>query len=88
MKRSRDLLWLVVVLAVVGLAVAYTPYEIPIQRVNPVVRTSPLGGPSVVVTPDVFTTLCRGSSHAKAYTGYQDQNMPQYCAEAGLIDHP
>ena len=79
MKRSRDLLWLLGVLAAVALAVACMPYEIPMPRFNAVVQPS----------PGVFTMLCTGSSHVKAwpFSDHQNQNMPQYFAEVGLVDH-
>jgi hypothetical protein len=82
MKRSADLIWLACVLAAVALAVAITPFEIPLPRVKPVARASP------VATPDVFTLMCTGSRHARAYTGYPGPLQPQYFADVGLVDHP
>ena len=41
-------------------------------------------------SPDNFSFSCVGNNHAKTYTGYStsSNNLPQYSAESGLLDHP
>ncbi|MFN8606373.1 MAG: hypothetical protein U0931_02500 [Vulcanimicrobiota bacterium] len=84
MKVPRDLLWLIGVVSAVALAVAWTPYQVPLPRLS-----AARPGATPAATPDTFTFLCTGSRHAKAYTGFDRSTcFPQYFAEAGLMDHP
>lgn len=89
--RRQDLLWLLALIAAVAVAVAWTPYDIPMPRPrNPVTGTPVVLGPAPVSTPDSFSFNCSGNRHGKAYTGFQANwgNYPQYDAEQGLLDHP
>ena len=103
MKRSRDPLWLLSVVVLVAVAVAYTPYEVPIPR--RLAQSTPTPTPNYLrmvptcptadtytsaIQPETVTFHCTGSRHAKAYTGFQNSSagFPQYSAESGLLDHP
>lgn len=81
-----ELFWLIAVLALVAVAVAYTPYEVPVPR--QLVESSSTYSPTP--SADTFSFYCTGSRHAKAYTGFKDYkpDFPQYSAESGLLDHP
>lgn len=87
MRVSRELLWLLGVLAVVAVSVAYIPYEVPIPRrlAHP---AAPVYSPTP--TPDTFSFYCSGNRHARAYTGVRigPSDVPQYSAESGLLEHP
>lgn len=81
----RDFIWLFAVVALVAVAVAYTPYEVPVPR--QLVESSSTYSPTP--SADTFSFYCTGSRHAKAYTGFQSSSgFPQYSAESGLLDHP
>ncbi|MBN9415793.1 hypothetical protein ABS71_17700 [bacterium SCN 62-11] len=87
MKNSRELLWLLLILSVVALAVAYTPYEVAVPR-RLAVETPTAYSPTP--TPETFSFYCSGSRHAKSYTDVHGpkSEFPPYCAESGLLDRP
>ena len=98
MTRISDLSWLLMVVAAVAMAVACTPFEVPIPKMEParlrLVPTCPLkdsykDSHITTAVPETFTFHCTGSRDSRAYDRTKLRDIPPDSGlTSGLLDHP
>jgi len=85
MRSCRDLIWLVVAVALMSMTLP------PAPRYDPAPGQSNLCRPptELTFTPQAFSFDCRGRNHAKPYKGFPRSSGFIKCSfDHGLLDHP
>ncbi len=85
MKSARDLLWLVIVIALLAVTLPLAPRE-----GSSAPRANPCRPPTeLTFTPESFSFYSKGRNHAKPYTGFPPSSGFLKCNfDDGLLDHP